>query len=215
MSVSLTKCRSVTLTQRAWEGGKEREGVNVVIKDSILLLVSGSQQRVQWVRADQRDHVNNTASTEWAAPLSPASSACLLLSLCPPVFSLSHCSSLFSVLLGFISYFISHSTLSFSPLSRNTSFSLAFSLSLSLPVSVFLSVLSILQTKSTVTVSAITQQTKIYLTENVCKKCILHLQDVLILLFISFSSMYILSAWRKKKRLATTFLCFGLFLRTC
>ncbi len=115
----------------AWEGGKEREGVNVVIKDSILLLVSGSQQRVQWVRADQRDHVNNTASTEWAAPLSPASSACLLLSLCPPVFSLSHCSSLFTVLLGFISYFISHSTLSFSPLSRNTSFSLAFSLSLS------------------------------------------------------------------------------------
>ncbi len=69
-----------------------------------------------------------------------------------------------------------------------------FSLSLSLPVSVFLCVLSILQTKSTVTVSAITQQTKIYLTENVCKKCILHLQDVLILLFISFSSVYILSA---------------------
>ncbi len=160
--------------------------------------VSGSQQRVQWVRADQRDHVNNTASTEWAAPLSPASSACLLLSLCPPVFSLPLCSSLFAFFpLGFVSYFISHSTLSFSPLIRNTSLSLALSLSLSLSVSVFLSVLSILQAKSTVTVSAITQQTKIYLTECVCKKCLLHLQDVLILLFISFSGVYILSTWKK------------------
>lgn len=95
--------------------------------------VSGPQQRVQWVRADQRDHVNNTASTEWAAPLSPASVTCLPASL-----SVSTCffpPSLFvfvcSFPLGFVSYFIFHSALSFSPLIRSTSLLLSLSFCLS------------------------------------------------------------------------------------
>lgn len=74
------------------------------------------------------------------------------------------------------------------------------SLALSLFLFVFLSVFSILQVKSTVTMSEINQETKIYLTECVCKKMYFASAGCFDILFISFcKSVYIVYLKKKKK----------------
>lgn len=120
----MTKYCSVTQPQRAWEGGREREGVNVVIKENIIGLLSPALSR-EFSGLQPTSVTMSTARP--APPLCPAFLSHFLacFSLSPPVFPFVIVVLCLLFSLGFVSYFISHPALSFCPVIRNTSLSLS------------------------------------------------------------------------------------------